>query len=303
MKGYVTAEWALIVWLMLGATAWAAPDAGPLRTLIGKTALAEGWTRSGETEFFGKDTLFDLVDGEAEAYFPYGFEGVVLARYAKRGDSSKTASVELYAMGSLLDAYGIYSSKRETDSKLVDVGAEGFGGTTQVMFYVDKYFVKATVDSAAAGELSSFVKAVARELPAGKKKPAQLGLVAIPNVVPQSDQYIGQSVLGYAFWPKGMLAQVKLKDGQARVFVVMANSPTDAATALDQYTKELAGVRVKVVDDEGQKILTVVDPMHKGVAVSQAGKYLIGAAELENPEQQGLPLVKQLRQRLRLADR
>jgi len=33
------------------------------------------------------------------------------------------------------------------------LGAEGFGGTTQVMFYVDKYFVKATVDAAAAAYL------------------------------------------------------------------------------------------------------------------------------------------------------
>ena len=130
--------------------AWAAPGAGPLRALMDKSALKEGWTRSGKAEFFDKDTLFDLVDGEAEAYFPYGFKGAVSATYTKGGDKAKEANVELYEMGSLLDAYGIYSAMRDTESKQVDVGTEGFGGTTQIMFYADKYFVKATVYSAAA---------------------------------------------------------------------------------------------------------------------------------------------------------
>jgi hypothetical protein len=301
MKSHEIAPLAVVAWLMTCTIAWAAPDAGPLRTLMDKAALTDGWTRAGNADFFDKKTLFNLVDGEAEAYFPYGFEGVVSVRYAKRGDNTKTASVELYAMGSLLDAYGIYSSKREVESKRVNVGAEGFGGATQVMFYVDKYFVKATLDLAAAGELSSFVKAVARELPADTKKPGQLSLVAIPGVVPQSDQYIGQSVLGYACWPKGIMAQVKTKETPARVFVVITNSSADATTALDKYVKEIADVDIKYVDDGGQKVLTLIDPMHKGVAVSQAGKYLIGAADLEDPEKQGLPLVKQLRLRVRVA--
>ena len=186
------------------------------------------------------------MDGEAEAYFPYGFQGAVSATYTKGGDKAKEANVELYEMGSLLDAYGVYSTMRDTESTPVDVGAEGFGGTTQVMFYVDKYFVKARVSSAEAkGELLSFAKAVAGELPADKKKPAQLALVAIPNLMPRSDQYVGQSVLGYACWPKGMIAQIKTKDAQARVFVVMTDSPSDAASALDKYVQEAVGRRHK----------------------------------------------------------
>ena len=164
-------RWSVVVaWFMTCEMAWAAPGAGPLRALMDKSALKEGWTRSGKAEFFDKDTLFDLVDGEAEAYFPYGFKGAVSANYTKGGDKAKEANVELYEMGSLLDAYGIYSTMRDAESKPVDVGAEGFGGTTQVMFYVDKYFVKARVYSAAAsGELLSFAKAVAGELPADKR--------------------------------------------------------------------------------------------------------------------------------------
>ncbi len=301
MKRYRMRWLTVVACLMSCATAWAAPSTGPLHTLMAKSALREGWTRSGEAEFCDKYTLFNLVDGEAEAYFPYGFQGVVSARYTKGGDKAKEAGVELYEMGSLLDAYGIYSTMRETESKQVDVGTEGFGGTTQVMFYVDKYFVKARVYSAAAaGELLSFAKAVAGELPADKKKPAQLALVAIPNLMPRSDQYVGQSVLGYACWPKGMIAQIKTKETPTRVFVVMTDSSSDAEAALNKYVQEIAGGGIKItyVDDGGKKVLTLIDHMQKGVAVSQAGKYLIGAANLEDPEKQGLPLVQQLRRQV-----
>lgn len=292
---------ALIGCLLMYEVACAAPATGPLRTLMEKPALNGGWTRSGKAEFYDKDTLFDLVDGEAEAYFPYGFQGALSAIYTQGGDMAKEVRVEVYEMGSLLDAYGIYSTMREIGSTPVDVGTEGIGGTTQIMFYADKYLVKILVYSSAAGDaLLSIAKAVACELPTDKKKPTQLALVAIPDLVPQSDQYIGQSVLGYACWPRGMIAKINMKATSVRIFVVITGSSAAATIALDKYVQEIAGDGRKVnrVTDEGESLLTLNDPMHGGVAVSQAGKYVIGVANLTNPDRQGIPLVRQLRQKV-----
>lgn len=292
---------AIVVWLLACEMAWAAPGVDPLRALMEKAALRDGWTKSGKAEFFNKDTLFNLVDGEAEAYFPYGFKGAVSATYLKGGDKAKEANVEVYEMGSPLDAYGVYSSMRDAKSELVDVGAEGFGSATQIMFYIDKYFVKVRIYSEAGnGELLNFAKAVAGELPSDKKKPTELTLVAISNVTPRSDQYVGQSVLGYACWAKGMIAQVNTQGSSMRVFVVMTNSPADAATALNKYVQEIVadGVKIKYVDDGGVKVVTLNDRMQQGVAVCQVGKYLVGAANLKDPEKQGLPLVRQLRRQV-----
>jgi hypothetical protein len=305
--------------------------------LANKAALTDGWTRSDKAAFFDKDTLFDLVDGEAEAYFPYGFKGAVSAHYTQDGDRAKEAGVEIYEMGSLLDAFGIYSSMRDADSKPIDLGAEGFRGTTQIMFYAGRYFVKAQVDSAKAkGELLSFAKAVAAELPKDQKRPAELALVAIPNRVPRSEQFVGESVLGYAFWPQGLIAEVQAEKGTgapsgpplpsadvkppegrsgktglspppsppeaapARVFVVITDSPKDASTALDKYVHEVTarGTKIKSLDDRGNKIVILKDRMQEGVAVSQTGRYLLGAANLNDPEKEGLPLLRQLRRQV-----
>ena len=276
-----------VAWLLACQAAWAAPGDAL------KPALSGGWTRSGAVRSFDKDTLFDLVDGEAEAYFPYGFQTATSANYTKGADGGKEANVEIYEMGSLLDAYGIYSSMRDAGSKPIDVGTDGFGGTTQVMFYAGRYFVKAQVYSASAkGELPGFAKAVAAELPNDKKRPAELALVAVSGLVPRSDQYIGESLLGYACFPKGMLAEVKLAKAPAaapaRVFVVITASPAQAAAALDKYLQEVIGrgTKIKPVDD-GEKS-HYPQRRHAGRRGRQPGRKVSGRrGQSERPANRG----------------
>ncbi len=88
-----------------------------------------------------------------------------------------------------------------------------------------------------------------------------------------------------------------------RVFVVITDSPSKAATALDQYVQEVVarGTKIKSVDDGGKKVVTLSDRMQEGVAVSQSGRYVIGAANLKDPEKQGLPLLRQLRRQVQPA--
>jgi hypothetical protein len=291
----------LLAWLVYSHAAGTASETNPLRNLMSKPTLGDTWQKSEKAKFYDKDTLFDLVDGEAEAYFPYGFKAAASAVFEKKGDKTREATLELLEMGSLLDAFGIFSSMRDGESKKVDVGTEGFGGDAQIMFYVDRYFVRATVLSeSAASELKGFAKAIAGELPSNKNKPAEVSLVAIPGLVPRSEQYIAQSLLGYAFWPKGIIAKIKTKDATARVFVVLTDSASDAQVALQKYVQEATarGAKVQTIDDDGQRVVVLNDAMQQGVAVSQAGKYLIGAADLKEPEKQGPALLRQLRKRV-----
>ena len=82
-----------------------------------------------------------------------------------------------------------------------------------------------------------------------------------------------------------------------RVFVVITASPADAAAALDEYVQEVLGrgTKIKPIDDGGKKVIALSDSMQGGVAVSQAGRYIVGAANLKDPQTEGLPLLRQLR--------
>lgn len=269
----------------------------PIDNIITAKSLPNGWQQTGESKIYDKDNVFDLIDGEAELYFPYGFQRVAAVNYMRGDDPDSETAAEIYEMGSLLDAFGIYSNYRDTKSKLIDIGAEGYGGRGQAVFYQDKYFIKVRAQkmNAKPEDVDSLAKQISAVLPENEQTPAELALIDIPEVVPQTVRYIGQSVLGYEFFPRGLLAQVKAGEKTARVFVVMPKEGETAETMLASYEKYLFE-NGAAPQKTGPDKLAVTDPLHRGTIVKTAAANLVGATEFDTP---GLaePFVKALEQK------
>jgi hypothetical protein len=268
-----------------------------LDKIVATKALQNGWQQSGEPKTYDKDNVFDLIDGEAELYFPYGFQRVAAINYARGGDANSEMAAEIYEMGSVLDAFGVYSNYRDTKSKLLDIGTEGYGGSGQIMFYQDKYFVKLRAQkmNAKPEDVSACAKEISAALPRNKKQPVELALIEIPEIIPQTVRYIAQSVLGYEFFSRGLLAQVKSGEKPARVFVVMPKEGETAETILAAYEKYLVENGATPQKAE-PKTMAVMDPLHKGTVVKIAGKNIVGATEFDNPEL-AAPFIKELEQK------
>ncbi len=77
-----------------------------------------------ETKYNSK-TLFDYIDGAAELYLAYGFQGLNVRKFEKSGQPPIT--VELYEMASSEDAYGLFSFERQDEAVGIGQGSE-FGG-------------------------------------------------------------------------------------------------------------------------------------------------------------------------------
>lgn len=278
-----------LVLLAAAAGAAEAPDA--LGTLLAKADL-DGWQQAGKPETYNPDDVFKLIDGEAELYFPYGFKRVAAVNYQKPGLDVPFA-VEAYEMGSTLDAFGIYSNYRDTDSKLIGVGTEGYLGRGQAVFYQDTCFVKvrAQKSDVKPEDVESLAKAISAALPQNKAKPEELKALAIPQVVPQSEQYIGQSLLGHKFLTRGLVAQVKVDDKTARVFVAMP-ARNGKENLLEGYAAYLEknGAKMTRIDDNTSAF---VDPLQKGTIIRKKGDCLLGVTGLAAPEA-GLPLLEAL---------
>ncbi len=86
-----------------------------METIMPVPACAEGWTLDGKVTFYDKETLFDRIDGESELYFPYGFQMLAYARYQNRQNPMIAIDADVYKMGSLLDAFGIFANYRRKD--------------------------------------------------------------------------------------------------------------------------------------------------------------------------------------------
>jgi hypothetical protein len=261
------------------------------------------WVMKERVTLYNSDTLFDHIDGEAELYFPYGFDMLATVTYLNKKNPEVWVVVDVYRMGSLLDAFGIYSNYRKADAVGTLIGAEGFVSPSQMMFYQDRYFVMIQVTGTTSLEQDLFVacgRTVSRNLPPNTGRPRELEVLAgIPGVVTKSERYLGQSLLGYAFFRRGITADAMLVGERVQVFVVFEHSPDAARKAFDDYRSYLKaeGQEMNVTGTTDRISLTAVDPLYRGVFVEQSGPYLIGAIRMKEASA-AKPIVEQLRERL-----
>jgi hypothetical protein len=265
-------------------------------------ACAEGWVMDGKVTLFDKDGLFDRVNGESELYFPYGFEVLAYARYENKKDPKVAVDADVYTMGSLLDAFGMYANYRRKDAAEAGIGAEGTVTPSQLLFYQDRYLVRLQVTGATTVDqavLRACACAIAKNLPPGSGRPKELDAFAFPAVVKKSERYVAQSLLGYDFFRRGFIADALLNGVLVQVFLVPEQSRDAARKTIDRYRAYLtqSGSDVRVTEAQGRILLEATDPLYGTVIVEQAGSHLIGAVRVKD----GLAakqLIGQLRSRV-----
>ncbi len=275
---------------------------GSMENLLPARGCAQGWALKDKVALFDKDTLFDHINGEAELYFPYGFDMLATATYMNRNNPEVWIVADIYRMASPLDAFGIYSNYRKADAESATVGAEGFVSSSQLMFYQDRYFVRLQITGATSLGQDIFLacaQSVSEKLPINACPAGELEALKIPDIVPKTERYIAKSLLGYAFFRRGIIADALLAGERAQVFLVPEDSISAAKEAFDQYRSYLKAEGKNMQLQEGRDYATMaaIDPLYGGVLVERLGRYIIGAIRLKEPSS-AARLIEQLRERL-----
>jgi hypothetical protein len=265
-------------------------------------ACAEGWILDGKVALFDKDTLFDRIDGESELFFPYGFQKLAYARYESKKDPKVALDIDVYRMGSLIDAFGMFANYRRKDDEDMRIGAEGTISSSQVFFYQDQYFVRLQATGAVSAPqavLKDCARAVSQNLPQTSARPAELEAFLLPAVVKRSERYVAQSLLGYDFFRRGLIADARMNGETIQVFVVLESSREAARKALDQYRSYLttSGRDIRSSDIGSRMSLEAIDPLYGNVFAEAAGRFVIGAVRTRDTAATK-ELVEQIRLRL-----
>lgn len=279
---------------ILLAAAWlavapgAAASGAAAKSPLPAPACAEGWELDGKVEHYTRDNLFDRINGEAEAYFPYGFELLASARYASRRDPRVAVDADVYRMGSPLDAFGIYAGYRRRENPAVPIGGGGALSPSQLLFHQGRYFVRLqATGTASLGEevFLACARAISRRLPEDAGRPKELEAFAIPAVVPGSERYIARSLLGYEFFPRGLVADAVSDGASMQLFLVPEDSPDAAASAFARYYAYLkaSGADARTAGAPGRESLTARDPLYGNVHVARSGRFLVGAVRFMDP--------------------
>jgi len=235
----------------------------------------------GTVATFNQETLYKHINGEAELFLPYGFDAVATALYVKGIKSEQGILINVFKMGSLLDAFGIYSNYRSSDAKRIHLGVEGFIDESQLMFYKGQYFIqvfasgKAPVDSKS---LLACAITIEKNISGEKESPQELIFIQIPGVMHGTERYYVKGLFGNAFFQKGIVADISAKGREGQIFIVLGESPQTIIRNSEKYaqhlqtsgidylyTKEPAGIRFKIKD-----------PIHKAMFLQQKGGILSG---------------------------
>jgi hypothetical protein len=250
-------------------------------------ACPDGWNLDGKTAFFDKETLFDRINGEAELFFPYGFDVLASARYANPQNPRIAVDADVYRMGSLLDAFGMYANYRGKENLDIKIGAEGALSSSSLMFYQGRYFVRlqATGTTGLGEEIFlACARAISRKIAGDTGRPKELDAFAIPSVVPKSERYIAQSLLGYDFFRRGLIADAVVDGDPLQLFLVPEDTGAAATRAFDRYRSylETSGKDIRLSGAPGRMSLAAVDPLYGNVFLVQTGRFLAGAARFKD---------------------
>lgn len=274
--------------ILLSTARHGTADAGPVEGFLPTPGFSEGWVMSGKVNHYNPENLYVYINGEAELFMPYGFEGLASAFYTRGNDRSSGIVADIYRMRSPIDAFGIYSNYRDAGAEAVKAGAGGFIDNAQLMFYKDRYFVRLSVSGTVPdgrAMLERCALAIDGHLPGGSSRPGELDMLDVPGVVPDTVRYVAQSVLGYVFFQKGLTADITVDGETAKAFIIIGRSPEVSLAAFGKYIDYLRGSGVPVQPANGEKgtTLTVQDPLYRGTIVRRSGVYIYGVTRLKDP--------------------
>ena len=230
-----------LIWLATLLLAAGCGRAGPSFDLFPERDAIPGWTPVDEVKVFESDNLYDLVDGQADSFFVYGFEQVHVQAYENAAGG--LLRVEIWQMDTVSNAYGLYTMLRSGEPVAI-----GNAGNTdpgrRVDFWQDRAFVRVfSFTPEDAVTLESFAAQVSRALPSGGQPPPLIERLPKEGLVQNSEVFFhqetsiqeylwlgGQNLLSLDAETDGVLARYLIHD-IGGVWLLLVEYPEDAAAA------------------------------------------------------------------------
>lgn len=227
--------------LLLAACSKSKP--APLTDAFPGADAFPGWAPARDVEIFGRETIYNLVNGQAESFFAYGFEQVAVQSYENA--EGERLGVEVWQLATPADAYGLFTVS--ISGEPVAIGNEGDAySRRKLAFWQDRYYVhvraRQELDDA---DLWTLGEAVSAALPSGGERPELMDRLPTAGMVARSAVFFheemsiqnevwlgGVNLLGLSQETDGALAWYDIGDGVARLLLVQYITPEAASTAL-----------------------------------------------------------------------
>jgi len=245
------------------------------------------WQKAGGVKYYTPDNLYDYINGEAELYHAYDFQKLATVMYLKDGKDDSTFVVDLYDMGTPLNAFGVYSNYRYPQYKFDQIGAEAVISDFGLRFLKDRFMVEIKADDTSEStqtDAKNLALAIADRIVGNAFFPEEVDLLSPFNQKEFTARYISEGMLNLDFLPGGLEASYEINGEELTGFVVF--QPTSAKMnaqlqAIQTAYKKLGYHTFEV--SEGDQFSIGVQTKYEGVVLVGAVKgFLVGVRDCES---------------------
>ncbi|MDD8020335.1 MAG: hypothetical protein PHU81_03995 [Acidobacteriota bacterium] len=262
----------------------------------------QGWKLAETPQLYSPENLYEYIDGAAEAYLGYDFQQLLVSTFQKEGTES-SLTLEIYDMGSPLEAFGIFSSERYPEIPEISLGLAGYLEGEVLNFISGQYYVKLLCYNGEAGTadyLQEFGQAVDRKIKNKGSWPALFKAFPAANLVKNSEKYIKRNFMGFNFLSHGYAVSYRTEAGEYDAFIIEAGTAGEARTLLQKLLEFYANEKVPFAPEDNR--YRQINKYGQEILISQVKNYLFGLSRLPaGLADQALPTFNQLKLNLETA--
>lgn len=258
-----------------------------LDTYFPKADSLDEWKWDGKPVHYDPETLYELINGEAELYHAYGFKTLSMLGYYSGSVEDTFLTVHIYDMGTPENAFGIYSSYRYPGYQFDNIGTEAMISDYGLKFYQGSYFIDITYGDMIEKIQQTglhIAKKISEQIPEPAVEPDCIKLLSTESMQAYTLRYVAQDMLNQSFMPGGIEAKYILDSGEVTAFVVFFDTNEKAVQASESLKKFFTESGDKLLKEKlmGQGGFAV-ETQYEGIQISTIqGKYLAGVRGLEN---------------------
>ena len=256
--------------------AWASPSLLPKEP-------PKGWRLAEGPRVFTKTNLFNHINGQAELFFKYGFQRCTFAVYGDRSTPDSQIDLDIYEMGSVLQAFGVFSRFREEDRPM-DIGLDSYLDDHSALFYQGKYYVALYATESNPDVLKQLAREVSKNLSDPSPQPREISFFPKESLKPGSIQYVSEGFLGHQFLPSGFQGTYVNGDKEFQLFLAVFKNPEEAKTGLRAFRNYLLNkgkIAQEIPAGFGPDVVSGKDPYQGDILVLQKESYLVGVVSSE----------------------
>ncbi len=216
-----------------------------------------GLERTGAVRHYGKDNLYEYIDGHAEYFIGAGFQGLTVAEYGRDAENQPQLVVNLYQMDSPLSAFGVLVNEAGSSAS-VELGTLGFTSDQGLSFIQGPYYAQLSLFDPALPALD-LARALATALPAADGAALSFGFPPLGTVL--ETRFVRASYRGLAFLNRVIERSFERNGRELDAFLISATAAEvqGITEALDQFLAE-EGVASRTESHRDLAFHAVADP-------------------------------------------